>query len=147
MRRLITPFALALCSLLTACAHGPGPTETLPSLRQAIATEVSTPEQNAKNSVLVEQVSEDKHLQGLTRAEVEDKLGRGDLCSRHPICGERGFDGNDWYYEVGREGSTYVRHRPALIVGFNRFGKVERTFVLRAPEERHAADAERLAAR
>jgi hypothetical protein len=134
MRRLISLVAIVLCPVLPACAHGPGPAETLPSLRQAIAAEVSTPEQNEKNSALVEQVSQDKHLQGLSRAEVEDKLGRGDLCSRHPICSERGFDGSDWYYEVGREGSAYVRHRPALVIGFNRFGKVERTFVLRAPD-------------
>ncbi|MDB4987938.1 MAG: hypothetical protein JWN04_3116, partial [Myxococcaceae bacterium] len=80
------------------------------------------------------QVSQDKQLQGLTREEVEEKLGKGDLCSRHPICSERGFDSQDWYYEIGQEGSEYVRHRPSLIVGFSRFGKVERTFVLRAPD-------------
>ena len=45
-----------------------------------------------------------------------------------------GFESDDWYYEIGRESGNYVRHRPALILGFGRFGKVERTFVLRAPE-------------
>ena len=119
---------------LVACAHGASAAETLPKLRAAIDGQVSSPEQNAQNSALVTQVSDDKQLHGLTRIEVSDKLGAGDPCSRHPICGERGFEGDDWYYEIGREGSEYVRHRPALIVGFSRFGKVERTFVLRAPD-------------
>jgi len=120
--------------VLTACASGPSAAETLPKLRAALDREVSTPEQNAENSALARRVSEGKQLQGSSRTEVEEKLGRGAPCSRHPICGERGFDSEDWYYEIGREGSEYVRHRPALIVGFNRFGKVERTFVLRAPD-------------
>ena len=119
---------------LVACAHGPSAAETLPKLRAAIAEQVSSPEQNAKNGALVTQVSDDKQLQGLTRLEVSEKLGAGDPCSRHPMCGERGFESDDWYYEIGREGSEYVRHRPALIIGFSRFGKVERTFVLRAPD-------------
>jgi hypothetical protein len=91
---------------------------------------VSSVEQNKQHSDLAVQVSEEKHLHGLTRLELEQKLGKGALCSAHPICTERGFYPDDWYYEVGSEGARYVRHRPALIVGFNRFGKVERTFVL-----------------
>ena len=131
MLRLTSSLALLL---LVACAHGPSAAETLPKLRAAIAEQVSSPEQNAQNSALVTEVSDGKQLHGLTRIELSDKLGAGDPCSRHPMCGERGFEGYDWYYEIGREGSEYVRHRPALIVGFNRFGKVERTFVLRAPD-------------
>jgi hypothetical protein len=119
--------------LLTLAACGPaapGAQETLPRLKNALAEPVSTPEQNKQHSDLAVTVSEEKHLHGLTRIEVEEKVGKGDECSSHPICKERGFYEDDWYYEVGREGSSYVRHRPALIVGFNRFGKVERTFVL-----------------
>ncbi|HKO91679.1 MAG TPA: hypothetical protein VJU61_11025 [Polyangiaceae bacterium] len=122
--------ALSPLALLLACAHGPSAQETLPRLRTALDEPVSSAEQNKQNSDLVVQVSEDKHLEGLTRLEVEQKLGKGDPCGRHPICGQRGFYEDDWYYEIGREGSTYLRHRPALILGFNRFGKVERTFVL-----------------
>lgn len=134
MLRLAQLLALLPLLPLVACAHGSSAQETLPKLRSAITDQVSSPEQNAQNSALVEQVSNDKQLQGLTRDEVSQQLGAGDPCSRHPMCGERGFEGDDWYYEIGREGSQYVRHRPALIVGFNRFGKVERTFVLRAPD-------------
>jgi hypothetical protein len=123
------------CALLTSCAHGPSAAETLPKLAAALDAPVESPAQNGANSALVEQVSNDKFLHQMTRGEVAQALGReGEPCSRHPICGERGFDGEDWYYEVGREGASYIRHRPALIVGFSRFGKVERTFVLRAPE-------------
>ena len=117
--------------LATACG-GPPPSaqDTLPRLRNALDEPVSSVEQNKANSDLVVQVSEYKHIDGLTRLEVEEKLGKGAGCSEHPMCKERGFYPDDWYYEVGKEGSSYVRHRPALIVGFNRFGKVDRTFVL-----------------
>lgn len=117
---------------LVACARGPSAQETLPRLKAALDREVDSPEQNAANSALAEQVSERRHLHGLTRTEVEEALGPGEPCSRHPLCEERGFDPSDRYYEVGREGAGHsVRYRPALIVGFSRFGKVERTFVLR----------------
>ncbi|MET0344414.1 MAG: hypothetical protein ABW252_25600 [Polyangiales bacterium] len=123
-------FALALAAL-AACNRAPAAAETLPKLRAAIERVVNTDEENAENSALVEQVNRDRQLQGLTRGQLADWLGPGEPCSRHPICGERGFDGSDRYYQVGRQGSEYLRVRPALIVGFNRFGKVERTFVLR----------------
>jgi hypothetical protein len=120
-----------LFALLAACGGAaPSAQETLPRLRSAIDEPVSSPEQNKQHSDLALQISEEKQLHGLTRIELEEKVGKGAQCSAHPICNERGFYPDDWYYEIGREGSSYVRHRPALIVGFNRFGKVERTFVL-----------------
>jgi hypothetical protein len=120
---------------LGACAHGPGAGETLPKLASALDAPVESTAQNSENGALVERVSSEKFLHQLTRGEVAKALGReGEPCSRHPICAKRGFYDEDWYYEVGSEGSTYVRHRPALILGFSRFGKVERTFVLRAPD-------------
>lgn len=124
---------VATCLGLAACASGPTAQETLPKLKRAIDSEVQSPEQNAEHSALVEQVSEAKHLHGLTRTELEERLGMGQPCSRHPLCAERGFDPSDRYYEVGKPSKSYVvRYRPALLVGFSRFGKVERTFVLRA---------------
>lgn len=131
-KRFSTNWGTILTTLgLVSCGPAaPGPQETLPRLKNALAEPVSTAEQNKQHSDLAVTVSEEKHLQGLTRLEVEEKVGKGQLCEKHPICRERGFYEDDWYYEVGTEGSNYVRHRPALIVGFNRFGKVERTFVL-----------------
>ena len=116
---------------LAACASTPKASETLPKLRAAIEREVNNDEENAENSALVELVNRERQLQGMTRGQLADWLGPGEPCNRHPICGERGFDGSDRYYQVGRQGSAYLRVRPALIVGFNRFGKVDRTFVLR----------------
>jgi hypothetical protein len=119
--------------LFLACACGPPPPsaqDTLPRLKNVLQEPVSSVEQNKRNSALVVQVSEYKHLHGLTRLELEEKVGKGKSCADHPLCSERGFDPEDWYYEIGTEGSSYVRHRPALVVGFSRFGKVERTFVL-----------------
>jgi hypothetical protein len=132
LRRLITPLLLSACAV--GCAHGPGPEQTLPQLRAAIASPVESADQNAQNSALVEQVSNDKQIHGLTREELAERIGHGEPCQRHPLCADKGFDDGDWYYEVGREGGSYLRGRPALVVGFSRFGKVERTFVLRAPD-------------
>ena len=121
-----------LLSLLVCACGGPAPSaqDTLPRLKNVLHEPVSSVEQNKQNSDLVVQVSEYKHLHGLTRLELEEQLGKGQDCTAHPLCSERGFFPEDWYYDIGIEGSSYVRHRPALIVGFSRFGKVERTFVL-----------------
>jgi hypothetical protein len=123
---------LFLLPLLVCACGGPAPSarDTLPRLKNVIDEPVSSVEQNKQNSDLVVQVSEYKHLHGMTRLELEEQLGKGQTCAEHPLCSERGFFPEDWYYEIGAEGSSYVRHRPALIVGFSRFGKVERTFVL-----------------
>jgi hypothetical protein len=118
--------------LLAACApKGPAATETLPKLREALTQPVTTPEQNKANSDLVELIAEEGHLLGLTRLEVEQKLGKGDDCATHELCQKQGFDPTDWYYEVGQMGEGYMRLRPALIVGFDRFGKSVRTYNLR----------------
>ncbi|MFT3924988.1 MAG: hypothetical protein QM778_20805 [Myxococcales bacterium] len=121
--------------LLGACAKKPTAYETLPQLRQAIEEPVTSPEQNQRHSQLVQMVSEEGHLEGLSRTDVEAKIGKGDVCSKHPLCSQQGFMDDDWYYEIGTasEGpdASYLRYRPALILGFNRFGKVERTYVLR----------------
>jgi hypothetical protein len=125
---------LSLITLGQACAKKPTAQETLPQLKAAIAAPVSSPEQNREHSELARLVSEEGYLEGLTRDEVAAKIGPGDRCSRHPRCGEQGFESDDWYYEVGSADTgpqpIYVRYRPVLIVGFNRFGKVQRTYVL-----------------
>lgn len=114
---------------LAACATGRTSAETLPKLKAAMESPVSSAEQNLRNSELVSAVSREKHIHGLTRDELQSKLGRGQPCSKHPLCAEKGFYDDDWFYEVGEPGDTYVRYRPMLLVGFSRFGKVERTFV------------------
>jgi hypothetical protein len=132
--RNLTAVALSLAALV-ACAKKPTAYETLPQLKQAIDEPVMSAEQNKQHSAVAQLVSEEGHLEGLTRTDVESKVGKGDQCSKHPLCSEQGFEDDDWYYEVGVPGdaadAAYLRYRPALIVGFNRFGKVERTFVLR----------------
>lgn len=116
---------------IAACAAKPTPYETLPQLKNALHTPVETEEQNRQHSQLADLVSEEKHLHGMTRVDVAAKIGTGEKCMHHKVCRERGFEDDDWYYEIGTQGSPQIRHRPVLILGFNRFGKVERTFVLR----------------
>jgi hypothetical protein len=102
-----------------------------PELKQAIRQPVQSPEDNAEHSRMVQKIAEEDALYGMTRSEVEEAIGRGDPCSRHPKCAEAGFDGDDWYYTVGQMGSAKVMQRPILIVGFDRFGQVDRTWNLR----------------
>ena len=115
---------------LAACAAKPTPYETLPQLKEAVATEVASEEQSRQYSQLAQLVSEEKHLHGLSRPELAAKVGAGQKCLRLPLCRERGFEDDDLFYEVGQPADN-VPHVPLLIVGFNRFGKVERTFVMR----------------
>ncbi len=134
--RPLHTLACVLCALgASACAKKPTAYETLPQLKSALHEPVMSPEQNAQHSALAELVSEEGHLEGMHRTDVETKIGRGDICQYHEVCREKGFEDDDWYYEVGTRpeasGGPQLKHLPALIVGFNRFGKVERTFVMR----------------
>jgi hypothetical protein len=128
-RILRATISLALFGL-GACAAKPTPYETLPQLKEAVNTEVASTDQSRQYSALAQLVSEEKHLHGLTRPELAAKVGAGQKCLRLPLCRERGFEDDDLFYEVGMPAES-VPHVPILIVGFNRFGKVERTFVMR----------------
>ena len=124
-------FAL-LALVLGACAgKTPPASETLPRLRRAIEEPVANEQQNRDNSALVEQISEAQQLDGMQQEEVAKALGKGDKCVHHPMCAEQGFNDEDWFYEVGTVGPAYMRARPVLIVGFDRFGNVVRTYNLR----------------
>jgi len=131
MLRAALTSLLISTSLLTSCASTPPASETLPRLQRAMSEPVQNEQHNRDNSALLEQVADAQHLDGLTRSDVIGAIGKGDLCSRHPTCGEKGFDGEDWYYEVGAAGPTYLKARPVLILGFDRFGKVVRTYTMR----------------
>src|SRR5687767_8974619 len=105
-RARLSPFArqlrlslLAVPALLIVACGPPPPSaqDTLPRLKNALHEPVSSVDQNKANSDLTVQVSELKHVEGLSRLEVEEKLGKGDECSEHPICKERGFYPDDWY--------------------------------------------------
>ncbi|MEM9075198.1 MAG: hypothetical protein AAGE52_42260 [Myxococcota bacterium] len=124
----MTRFALLV--LLVAC--GPTiPRETLvTNLRSAMEAPVNTQEEAAQHSRVVQDAVDGDALQGLRRFEVEEKLGRGDACSRHPRCGELGFDSDDWFYNVGALGEGFPGPVPSLIVGFDRRGVVVRVWNL-----------------
>lgn len=123
--------ALPICALLGACGAGASQQQLLPELREAMGTTVETREQSADNSRVAEKVAEADVLQDMARHEVEEAIGRGEPCSRHPKCAEKGFDGDDWYYQVGQMGSSDPGRLPALIVGFDRFGKVDSVYHFR----------------
>ncbi len=105
--------------------------EALPKLRAAIEKNLSSPEEAAENSRLLEEILDDNVLNEMFRHEVEEAIGRGDPCSRHPRCAENGFESNDWFYHVGQQGEGRTGAVPILIVGFDTSGRVVRTWNLR----------------
>lgn len=131
-RMLRATLALVVC-FLAACGGGPqvNRDDTLRRLSDAIQAPVASPEEAQDNSRLVEMVVEEGLLEEMTREEVSSKIGRGDDCSRHPRCAEAGFEDDDWFYNVGQMGEGAAGAVPILIVGFDRFGKVTRTWNLR----------------
>lgn len=93
--------------------------------------EVGSPDDAAANSRSVQAAVDGDALMRLHRHEVEERLGRGEPCSRHPRCGENGFSSDDWFYPVGAQAEGYAGAVPLLIVGFDREGVVTRVWNLR----------------
>jgi hypothetical protein len=120
--------------LLAACGGG---SSTLPrehwdgQLKAAIRSQVTTREQNLRNSRAVEQALDEGALKNLMRFQVKAALGPGEPCSAHPECADNGFQPDDWYYTVGSGDEEQVGKRPALIVGFSPHDRVARTWNLR----------------
>lgn len=122
--------------LASACGGAPSvPPETLvANLGRAMDAPVASAEESAANSRLVEDTVDADALAGMRRFEVEEKLGRGDPCSRHPRCGQLGFESDDLFYAVGGLGEGFGGPVPLLIVGFDREGRVVRVWNLRTHE-------------
>ncbi len=129
MRAIAT--ALFLAPLALACGPSIPPAQTLTSLAEVMNEPVDDADESARFSQRVQTVVENDSLQNMSRQEVEDAIGRGDPCSRHPRCMENGFDGDDWFYDVGALGQGYPGPVPILIVGFDREGKVVKVWNLR----------------
>ena len=127
---------LAAC-LGTGClACGPSipPAQTLRALQEAMNEPVDDAEESALISHRVQNVVENDSLMNMSRVEVEEAIGRGDPCSRHPRCMDNGFENDDWFYDVGALGQGYPGPVPILIVGFDNEGRVVRVWNLRTHE-------------
>ncbi len=125
--------ALVLLSAIAAACGGAGPPpeQTLAELRAAIEAPVSSNEASQERSRTLQRLLETEVLMDMNRAEVDEAIGRGDPCSRHPRCAEQGFEGDDYFYTVGTEGDGAVGTLPLLIVGFDRTGRVTRLWSFR----------------
>lgn len=132
--------AILLISALTGVVTASGACGGLPSvpreqslqeLRVAIESRVTSADLAAQNSRLVERIADEDVLQNIRRFELEEAIGRGDACSRHPRCAEQDFDSNAWFYAVGQADGGYAGPVPELIVGFSREGRVNRVWNLR----------------
>lgn len=137
-RGALVVIALAAASVVYAgCGGRPAVAreQRLVQLSQALDAPLASSEESEQNSRLVQQVLEEDVLEGMTRAEVREQLGRGDSCARHPRCAELGFQQDDWFYFVGQMGSGSVSRVPILILGFDSQGRVARTWNLRTHDE------------
>ncbi len=125
---------LTVLVLLAGCGAGSSnlPREHWDSkLKAAIRSQVTTREQNLENSRAVERALDQGALKEMMRFEVKAALGPGESCAAHPECEASGFQPDDWYYTVGSGDEEQVGKRPAVIVGFSRYDRVERTWNLR----------------
>ncbi len=127
------PLAWMVLTALAAagCGAGVPRNQLLTNLQRAMQGDVADAEASATHSRAVEAALDENALNGLRRDEVQERIGRGEPCSRHPRCAEHDFRDNDWFYEVGRPAQGYGSALPLLILGFNRAGRVERTWSLR----------------
>ncbi len=126
---------LSLLILVAACGPTVPPDQLLNSLRDVMESPVNNGDEAAHTSQVVQDAVDGDALHGLRRHEVEERIGRGDPCSRHPRCGELGFDSDDWFYNVGALGEGFAGPVPVLIVGFDHHGTVVRAWNLRLHEE------------
>jgi hypothetical protein len=124
--------AILLSSLLFTIGCGGGSSQSrdqlLGQLDAAIEEPVPDEETSHRHSRLAMEIVEDGVLERMNRVEVEQAIGRGDPCSRHPRCAENGFADDDWFYTVGQSGGEQA---PLIIVGFDREGRVDRTWYMR----------------
>lgn len=125
--RLVAIATLGLGTLV-GCGAATPREDLLPRLQAAIDAPVSSTDQSHEHSRLVEEVVRTDALMGKTRQEVMRAIGKGEECSLHPRCDEHGFDDSDWFYQVGQLGGAQP---PYLIVGFDREGRVGRTWYLK----------------
>ena len=128
--RALTLLLLA-AGFVAGCGPSIPPAQTLQSLSEVMNEPVDDADESAQVSRQVQQAVESDALMDMTRPEVEEAIGRGDPCSRHPRCMENDFDGDDWFYDVGALGEGYPGPVPILIEGFDREGKVVRVWNLR----------------
>lgn len=130
---VLSSLLLALLLPLAGCAKK----QTMPpaawrsKLRDAIAAEVNTRDQRNEHSRMMEQALEEGALEDMTRPEVQAALGKAINCSSRDLCDDNGFQGDDWYYELGQMGDEdKVKQLPVLIIGFGIKGEVVRTWTM-----------------
>lgn len=102
-------------------------------LRQMTQTPVKTRAESEQRSRELEAALDDNAFVGMSRAEVAEKIGQGDDCARHSECKRQGYFDQDWYYTMGSQGSNFAP--PVLIIGFDQFGRVERTWNMRTHDD------------
>lgn len=126
--------ALVTClTLLSLTACGGAPVDHSSSHRniaEILATPVNSKDQSAEHSRKIEKALEAQAFHGMSRLQVEQAIGKGDPCSRHPRCEEQGFNPDDWFYDGGTMGEGSVQ-LPSFILGFDHQGRVNATWNLR----------------
>jgi hypothetical protein len=128
--KTLSGWALALTMLvISGCPMTMDRPSTLTRLRTAIDEEVAGPTVLEDHNQLVEDIVRSSVFEGMYESEVQEALGRGEDCGVRELCRDHGFRPSDWTYEVGRlEGDPSLPAGPTLVIGFNRQGRVDRTY-------------------
>ena len=116
---------LSVCAAMfwvSACGPRADHTHTLEEVRAAMAQSSSSPGDRALNNDLAIRAVEEGAFENLRRDEVINAIGRGTPCSVRPVCGERGFEDDDWIYDIGNDPAA-----PSIILGFDTSGRVSRS--------------------
>ncbi len=114
--------AWAVCAIaLIHCGGTTIPrTESLAKIRAARTRVVATVEDQQDVNLVTRDVVESRALEGMTRPEITELLGRGTPCSGTPRCMARGFEGDDLAFDIGADSATgSLRRLPMLFVGFD----------------------------
>lgn len=110
---------------VAACGPRADHTHTLEEVRAAMQAPSNSPGDRAANNDLAIRAVEEGAFENLRRDEVINAIGRGTTCSVRPVCAERGFEDDDWIYDIGNDPSA-----PSIILGFDTSGRVSRSTYL-----------------
>ncbi|MBK8170315.1 MAG: hypothetical protein IPK60_08195 [Sandaracinaceae bacterium] len=120
---VLAPAVLASAILAcVGCGAQANSRATLEELKAAMGARSTTPGDREANTQLAVRVVEEGALENLRRDEVIDAIGRGNPCSVRPACAERGYEDDDWIYDIGDDPTA-----PSIVVGFDTSGRVSRS--------------------
>ena len=124
MKRFTSRAVGFLATVLVACGARPDPHRSLERLIHAARTPVTDTARRTEANNALRDAVESGALEGKFRDEVDEILGRGNVCSAHPDCLQRGFEPDDRVYGIGTDPAAGVARLPLLFVHSDGSGRI-----------------------